>query len=256
MIAGAFGLAAIALYLRSVHLYNCRFPGRAFPAYRTASFVIGTLLLTGVVLPPFDALADRSFAWHMLQHVVMILIAPPLLLLGAPLLLAVAVPPPRVARRISAFANSRFGHALFAPITAWLLYVAVLWASHFSSLYELALEHPAMHVFEHALYFGSALLFWGAVIQVGYVPRAVSYPVRMFYLFLAIPQGAFLGFAINASTRVLYPHYLHYASNVAVVADQHAGGDAMWILGGFVLFVAFMLTASVWAAIERRAATA
>lgn len=257
MIAAVFGIAAVAVYLYAVRAYRRRFPDRMFTIWRVVAFVTGCALLTAVLLPPFDALADRSFAYHMVQHIVMVLVSPPLVLLGAPLLLAVSVPPAPAARKFTHFCNTRFGHALFAPLTGWITYVFVLWSAHFSPLYELALEHPAVHVLEHALFIGSAFLFWGAVVQVGYTPRPTPYVGRMFFLFLAIPQGAFLGFALNASRRVLYPHYIgEWGSAASALADQHNGGDIMWILGGFMLFAAFMCTAAAWAASEYKAAAA
>lgn len=255
MIALSIGIAAMAAYLLAVRAYTRRYPNRAFSPLRVTAFVSGCALLTAALSPWAESAADSSFAAHMLQHIVMLLIAPPLLLLGAPLLLAVAVSPATIARRITAFSNSTFGHAMFSPVTAWLVYVFVLWGAHFSPLYELALEHPAVHVVEHVLFTGSALLFWNAVVQVGYAPRPVPYAARMFYLFLAIPQGAFLGFALNATRSVLYPHYAA-ALGAGALPDQHNGADIMWIFGGFLLFVSFMCTAGAWAAAERGAASA
>lgn len=241
----------IAAYAYGVAIYNRRFPSRAYSPLRVASFVAGVALMTFVLLPPVDPLADASFAWHMAQHVVLMLAGPPLILLGAPMLLAVAAPPQHIARRITGFAQSPFAHALFAPVAAWIGFVAVLWVSHFSPLYELALEHPAVHVFEHALYVLAAFLFWASVVQVGYAPRPVPYAARMLYLFVAIPQGAFLGFAIYAARNVLYAHYLQGRTPALALADQQNGGAVMWIAGGLLLFTAFMCTAGAWAAAER-----
>jgi cytochrome c oxidase assembly factor CtaG len=252
VIALALVIATVAVYCVAVVSYKRKYPNREFSFFRIAAFVSGCALLAASLLPWADTRADTSFAAHMLQHIVMLLIAPPLILLGAPLLLAVAVPRNDVARKIAGFGNTAFGHALFAPVTAWLLYVFVLWGAHFSPLYELALEHPAVHVLEHLLFVGSALLFWNAVVQIGYAPRPVPYAARMFYLFLAIPQGAFLGFALNATRTVLYPHYEAVLGSAAL-PDQHSGADMMWLAGGFLLFAAFMCTAGAWAAAERRA---
>lgn len=256
MIAGALSAAAIIAYVYGVRAYRRLYPAREFSVLRVLAFISGSVLFALALSPWADALADTSFAAHMVQHMVLLSIAPPLILLGAPLLLAVAVPPHRIARRITAFADSGFGRALLAPITAWLLYVFVLWGAHFSPLYELALEHPAVHVLEHALFIACAFLFWNAVVQIGYAPRPVPYAARIFYLFLAIPQGAFLGFALNATRGVLYPHYAAaFGSSSLALADQHNGGDVMWLLGGFLMFAAFMCTAGAWAASEHRAQT-
>lgn len=253
MIAFVLAAAVIAVYVTAVNAYNRRYPARRFSRRHVAAFASGIALLATAVSPAVDARAEASFAAHMLQHMVMLLVAPPLVLLGAPLLLLVALPPARVARRITAFADGVLGRALFSPIAGWLLFVFVLWAAHFTPIYELALEYPAVHIFEHELFAVSAFLFWNAVVQVGYAPRPVPYPARMFYLFLAIPQGAFLGFALNATRQVLYPHYLDiWGSNALALTDQHNGADVMWILGGFLLFAAFMCTAGAWAAADRR----
>lgn len=253
MIPLLLGAAAIALYLRGVTLYGRRFPARAFSFWRIAAFVAGTTLLALALSAPVDALGERSFAAHMVQHVVLMLAAPPLVLLGAPLLLLIAVPNAAVARRITAFADSAFGRVLFAPLTGWLAFVGVLWFSHFSPLYESALVHPEVHVVEHALFLGAAFLFWNAVVQVGYAPRPVPFPARMLFVFLAIPQGAFLGLAIYAARGILYPHYAIGRSAASALADQQNGGAVMWIAGGFLLFLAFMATCAAWAASERRA---
>ena len=257
MIAVVLGAAAIAAYLWGVTQYDRRFPQRRYSVLRITGFVCGAALLTAALAPPFDRAADASFAAHMIQHIILWLVAPPLMLLGAPLLLLVTVPPVGAVRRMTAFANSHAGRALFSPLTAWLAFVFVLWAAHFSPLYESALTYPLVHAFEHALFLFVAFLFWGAVVQAGYAPHPVSYPVRMFYLFFSIPQGAFLGFALGASGHVLYGHYLAgFGSAAAALADQRNGADLMWVLGGFVLFIAFMCTAGVWASSERGTAAA
>jgi cytochrome c oxidase assembly factor CtaG len=245
-----------ALYLAGVRSYRRRFPQREFSNARVAYFGTGLLLLALAFFPAADALADRSFLWHMAQHLMLMLIVPPLLLLGAPLLLLVAATPRTFAAAIARAAHSPPGLALLAPVTGWLGFVFVLWVTHFSPLYESALEHPVLHALEHALFFGSGLLFWNAVVQVGYAPRPVAYPARMLYLFLALPQGAFAAFAIGASRHALYAHYAATLGPAAALNDQRAGADLMWIAGGFLLFCAFMIEAATWAAVERRAVAA
>jgi putative membrane protein len=256
VIALLLGLLTVCAYFWAVQRYGAKHPERPFSFLRIGSFAAGATCMTLVLLPPFDAAADRYFAMHMVQHVVLVLIAPPLMLLGAPLLLAVAVPPQRIARRITAAARHPIAHALLSPLTGWLLFIFVLWGAHFSPLYEASLEHPMVHVFEHLLFIVSAFLFWMPVVQVGYAPRPVAFPARILYLFLALPQGAFLGLAIYAARHVLYPHYLLHQTLQQALLDQSNGGAVMWISGGFLLFIALMITAAAWAANERMAAAA
>jgi putative copper resistance protein D len=251
-----FGVAILAGYLTCVRAYDRRYPHRRFGRGRVAAFCAGVVVATAAFSPAIDGLVDRSFAAHMTQHLALALIVPPLLLLGAPLLLAVALPPPRAARAIARIARHPLVLAFASPVVAWLLFVAVLWGIHFSPLYDLALRYEGAHVVEHGLLFTSALLFWLPVVQVGYAPLPVAFPVRLFYLFLAIPQGAFLGLAIYASQRVLYPHYLVGRTVAAALADQQNAGAVMWIGGGALLFAAFMLTGVAWAARDHREAIA
>ncbi len=256
MIAVILGVCTIGAYLWAVRVYGERFPQRRYTYGRIVYFVLGVVLTVGVLLPLADAAADGSLAAHMVQHIVLTFVGPPLLLLGAPLLLSVSLPPARISRAIGRALQRPAMHAIFAPVTGWCALVVVLWATHFSPLYEAALEHEWIHVTEHGMFFWAAMLFWMAVVQVGYTPHPLAFPTRMLYLFLAIPQGAFLGLAVYAAGRVLYPHYDLGRTFVQTMNDQRAGGEIMWIGGGMILFAAFMVTAGVWAARERCEVTA
>ncbi len=252
MIAPLLSIAVIAVYVWAVVRYREIYPSRGFETWRVLACVCGVACFGAALSAPVDVLADRSFAAHMVQHVVLMLVAPPLVLLGAPLLLAVAVPPRDSARVVAGVASHPVMHAVFAPIVGWVLFVGVLWGVHFSPLYESALESGRLHIVEHVLFITAAFLFWLPVVQVGVVPRPVSFPARMLYLVLMFPQGAFLGLAIYGSRHVLYPHYASVLGGGAM-ADQQDGGAIMWIAGGFIMFAAFMLVAASWARSERRA---
>ncbi len=252
MIVALLGAAVLAAYLIGARAYARRYPHRAFGFWRMAAFCSGVAIAVVVVSPVVDTWVDASFAAHMVQHLALMLIVPPLLLLGAPLLLLVSLPDPPVGRAIARFARHPAALFVVSPVVAWLAFVAVLWGVHFSPLYEMALRSPGVHIAEHALLLSVSLVFWMSVVQVGYTPHQVPFPVRIFYLFLALPQGAFLGLAIYSSKQVLYHHYLAGRSFSAALADQRDAGAIMWIGGGALLFVAFMLTAIVWASRDRQ----
>lgn len=253
MIALLLALVSIVVYAWAVWRYRSLYPSRSFESWRLVSFVFGVALIAAALSSSADALADRSFAVHMAQHVALMLVAPPFVLLGAPLLLIVAVPPQRAARAMAGVGNHPAVEVLFVPVFAWLFFVGVLWGAHFSPLYESALEHPWVHVFEHGLFLTAAFLFWLPIVQVGYVPRPVAFPARILYLVLMFPQGAFLGLAIYGSRHVLYPHYA-LTQGALAMSDQQNGGALMWIAGGFIMFAAFMLVAASWARSEWRTA--
>jgi putative membrane protein len=217
---------------------------------RAVWFGAGVLALAGVLSSPFDALADRSFAWHMTEHVLLTLVAAPLLLLADPVRFALHESPRPLAKALALVLRSPIARVVTHPFFAGIGFVATLWGTHFSALYELSLENGTIHVAEHALYLGTALLFWGVAFGRIPWPLPLPYPYRTFFVFLAIPFSAALGLAIYSATRVLYPHYAAFPN---ALADQQNGGEVMWVGGGLLMFVWFMYTAVMWMQAEVRA---
>lgn len=229
---------------------------RAHAARRREDLALcaGILVLTGVLGPWFDALSDRSFAWHMLQHVAIMLVAAPLLLMGAPLRRMLAALPRPSARRLARLVHSPAVRALGSPVIAWLAFAMALYATHFSPMYEAALEHPAVHAFEHGLYLAVGLAFWNPILAIPPSPDALSFPARIFYVFTAMPICGFLALAIYTASHPMYPYYAARLGDAEALADQAYGGEIMWISGGFALFVGLMGLASQWLRDEQRRA--
>lgn len=240
---------ALGLYIAGVRRYERR-RGRHWAARRGWAF--GTAILSAIVAieSPLDAAGDARFAPHMVQHLILTDVTAPLLLLGGPLLLALSVAPGRIARGIVAALKSPLGRTLTHPVLTWTLFILTLWVSHYTGFFELALDSEPIHILEHAIYLGTALLFWLPIIPVGPTPWSESplaYPLRMVYLLLAMPAEAMLGFTINGARHVLYPHYV-----VAGLADQRAAGEIMWVGGSACMFIAFMFVGFGWAEHEQR----
>jgi putative membrane protein len=256
VIAALAAAATIVAYAIAAAAYRRRFPFRPFSYWHEASFAGGAIAIAMLLSPWADRAADATFSAHMVQHVLLTLVAPPLLLLGAPLLLAATALPAAPVRAFGRTMHWAPVRICFSPAAAFLMFVAVLWLTHFSPLYEAALEHGWVHVLEHAMFFGNALLFWMWVLPSGSLPRPVPYAVRLLLVFLAIPQGAFLAIALQSARSVLYPHYLAAQSVAQGLADQRTAGEIMWLGGGTLLFVAFIAVAAEWAAHERGAACA
>jgi cytochrome c oxidase assembly factor CtaG len=247
ILVGATLAAAAALYAWA--FVRARRMRRPFPVTALAAFAAGLAALGAALLGTADDLADRSLAWHMAQHLVLVSVAAPLLLLGAPLRLALCALPARTARRLASVLRSTPLRVLTHPAVAWLQFAIVLYGTHFSPLYEAALEHPALHAFEHMLYLGSGLIFWTPLLAVAPAPHAPSHPVRLLALFLALPMSAFLGFLFYVAGHVMYPHY---ATRPAALADQASAGTVMWVAGGLPLFAALLICVAAWGARERR----
>ena len=139
------------------------------------------------------------------------------------------------------------------PIVAWVTFAAAGWVAHFSPLYEAALDHPWAHIAEHALFLGSGLLFWRAVLGAAARWR-LSHPLRLLYLAVAMPQSTFLALAIWSSSKPLYPHYVEIAERwgIDARADQRLAGGIMWVAGDLILLGAVLAVAGSWASHEQR----
>lgn len=158
----------------------------------------------------------------MVQHVLLTMVAAPLLAAGLARV-------PRV-----------------PPVVAWVVFAATGWVVHFTSLFEAAAEGVPVHVLEHALLLGTAVLFWSVVVG----PRAtMSHPLRLLYLAVAMPQNTSLALAISSAGRVLYPHY---GATGDPLGDQRVAGGIMWVAGDLLLLGAVLVVAAAWARDEER----
>jgi putative membrane protein len=223
--------------------------GRPFPRLAPLAFAGGIVAIGAVLFGPVDALSDASLSWHMVQHLVLISVAAPLLILGAPVRLALAALPPRAAARLAGVLGSAPMHAAGHPLFGLAFLTLVLYGAHFSALYERALENEPVHAAEHVLFLTAALTFWMPIFAVAPAPHARSHPVRILTLFLSLPASAFLGFAFYVSNRVMYGHY---ASRPGALADQMNAGAVMWLTAGTPVLLALLWCVADWGARERR----
>jgi putative membrane protein len=210
---------------------------RRWPAARTAAFGAGLMALA-LALLVLDGAADRTLTAHMAQHLVLIFVAAPLLVLGSPLALGLRAAGSRARRPLRA-------GALVHPLAGWCALPGALALTHFTSLYELALRHPVVHVAEHVLYLGAAVLFWRPVLGADPVPRRPGLAGRVLYLMLAAGPLALTGVAMQESARPWYPAY----SGPGALGDQHDAGALMWAGGGLAL--AIITLAVAWSALLR-----
>ena len=212
---------------------------------------------------PLDAFDSLFLAAHMTQHLLLMMIAPPLLLLSNPLLpMLRGLPKPFVKEGLGPFLSwkplKHFLAWLTSPIPAWLVFAAstVLW--HVPKLYELALSSPAWHGVQHACFFWSGVLFWWPVIQPG--PGKPRWPKWMAipYLLLADILNTLLSVVFVFSGHLLYPSYgVVRASNLGALEDQTLAGLIMWVPGSIVYLVpAFVLVMGLFTSSRMQASTA
>jgi cytochrome c oxidase assembly factor CtaG len=127
-----------------------------------------------------------------------------------------------------------------------------MWASHFSPLFDAALEDPVVHMLEHGLFLATGMLFWWPVVAADPVPWRMGHAARVGYLLLQMPQNAFLGLAIYSAPVVLYPHYatLERAWGPSPLEDQQIAGAVMWGGGDLLFLVPVLLAVVAWFSAE------
>jgi putative copper resistance protein D len=248
-------VAAAALYGWAVHRVRARRGPGAVPAVRIACFAAALATLLVALVSPLDAWSDELLSAHMVQHLLLTLVAPPLLLLGRPITLALGSTSGRARAVVAGAGRSRVWHALTSPLVGFTVFGAMLWVSHFSGLYELTLTHEWIHALEHLGYLGAGLLFWWPVVARDPGAERLSSPARVLYVFLPMPVMSLLGLAITSADRVLYPHYAIVAPSAsAALADQRLAGTIMWVSGMFVGVVTLSLVLVDWMIRDEREA--
>ena len=235
---------AAAAYLWAVRSVNAAHPNTNVPRRRIVAWLAGLVVLEIALQSPIEAYDTTLFSDHMIQHVLLTMVAAPLMALGAPITLLLRFSQPEVRRRwILPILHSRIVKVISFPVVTWVLFAGYMWLSHFSSLYELSLENPLIHQVEHVGFIVTALLFWWPAINADPSPWRMRHPTRLVYTFLQMPQNTFLGLTIYSATVPLYPYYVNLVRTwgPSVIDDQQIAGGIMWISGDVVFMAAIML---------------
>jgi mxaJ protein len=217
--------------------------GRSIRMRQAWCFAAGIVVLV-IALIALDSMADQLFAAHMAQHVLLAIVAPPLLVAGAPLVAALWILPVAVRRRVvAAVHGARWLQAawrtLTIPAVACLAHAVALWGWHVPALYLAALAHPALHFLEHASFLGSASLIWWGILYPRRERRA-ALASGILVIFLTMVQSGALGALIVFSHRLWFPAQAVDASRwgLTPIEDQQLAGLSMWIPGGLLYLVA------------------
>jgi len=230
-----FLLLAAGIYARGWRELHAQMPER-FPRWRLAAFLGGLALLFVAIASPLDAFAAFLLQVHMAQHVLLMVLVPPLLLLGSPALPCLRGLPAVLAKSaLGPFLAwpplRRLFEALGHPLVGACALAAATWAWHVPAAYELALASPRWHAVEHASFLAAGLLFWWPVIQPW--PSQARWPrwAMVPYLLLADLQNTALAALLTFSDRVLYPAYgrMPRLADLSALDDQAAAGVLMWV---------------------------
>jgi putative membrane protein len=252
-VLAAIGTAGLCYVVADGRARTGRAPTPLERRHRRA-FIAGLVACLVALGPPLDGLADRSFAAHMLQHLVLTMVAAPLLVVAAPITLGLRAWNGVPRRVLLATLRSPPARVVTNPLVAWALFFVVVWGSHLTGIYDLALRSTPVHAFEHVALLVTAALFWIPVVGVDPTSARLSPPARILYLFVAMPAMAFLGLALFSASHVLYPTYARVEGVSRALADQRAAGAIMWAGGMVLIVIALTLVALDWMRAEEREA--
>ena len=216
---------------------------------------IGGLVILGLALmSPIDVIGSQLFFMHMIQHILLMTIVPPMLWLANPLPFFLWGLPGNVRKEVGRLLG-RQGKGRLAlqkvagPGTVWIAYVVFYLGWHDRMLYNAALEREFVHDLEHISFFGVAMLYWWHVIGAGpVVHRPLSIIGRFVFLLMAIPPNMIAGMAIAFSQSPIYPHYeaMPRIWGLTVMSDQRLAGVIMWVPGSMMYIVAALIALARW----------
>jgi len=238
-------LIVVLAYARGLaRLWRRAGSGRGVGWGAAASFGAGAIVIAAALLSPLDAVTGTLLSAHMVQHVLLVAVAPPLLLLGRPdAVLAFALPAGTRQQLAGSGTIRRLLSGLrrlARPAPAAALHALAIWAWHAPGPFEAALASDGLHHLEHASFFVTALLFWQSVLAAWRSP-ALLMPAILAILVTLI-HGGFLGALITLSARPLYPAYAGSDLwGLSQLADQQLAGLIMWVPAGAVYLAAGLI---------------
>jgi putative membrane protein len=225
--------------------------------WRTAAFVAGLAAIVVAIGSPLDGWADQLQWAHMVQHVLLLLVAPPLLALAQPWNRMWRGLPLGLRREVAhEVTRGRWSEGLWRtarflgdPVPSWLLFSMTLVIWHVPFAYDATLRTPLVHAAEHALFFGTGLLFWTRVIDSPPWRSPLADSARAVYVASAMVVGWLLAIVLALSTSPLYAPYAAEASRpggITALADQQLAAGVMWVPGSIPLAIATMFAVYHW----------
>jgi cytochrome c oxidase assembly factor CtaG len=236
-------LMTAGIYLRGWIVLYCR-DGRSWHIGRLAALLGGLAATYLALASPIEPFAALLLYVHMLQHMLLMMVAAPLLLLAAPLMpLLRGLPRPVlvywVAPLLSLKPLRRLFHRLTHPLAALPIFIAATWFWHFPPMYDIALRSNGWHYAQHVSFLAVALLFWYPVVRPYPSRPQWSLWLLLPYLLLADLSNTALSAVLTFSDRVLYPYYVEVPrlGEFSVLEDQAAAGVLMWVPGSLAFLV-------------------
>ncbi|MEU3016676.1 cytochrome c oxidase assembly protein [Nocardiopsis sp. NPDC007018] len=255
-----FVVVAAVLYLGGVWRLVQR--GDSWPVGRTVAFVLGLLTIVAVQLSGFATYAMIMFSMHMIQHMVLAMVTPILLVLGAPVTLALRALRPAQTRGdrgprewLNAFLNSRFSKIVTHPAVAAPIFVFSPYALYFTPLFPTLMNDHLGHLFMGVHFLISGFLFYWVIVGIDPAPRRVPFLLRILLLLVAMGFHAFFGIAIMEQAT---PMAMQYYGQFEIpwmadqAADQYAGGGIAWALGEIPTVMVMLALVVQWSRDDER----
>jgi putative copper resistance protein D len=252
----AMVVVALALYLWGVRRNNALHPRHRWPVGKTIAWV-GALCSTGVGIFSFIGVYDTELFWdHMVQHLILIMVAAPLFAVASPLRLAFNSTSGTAHIVVTEALRSRVAKFLGNPIVAFILYAVVIPVSHLTVWYNYTLTQESVHNAEHLAFLLVGYLFWRQIFGNDPNSHRLHPALQFFYLFMAIPIDTFTGLSLAGASHELFPAYFatHRTWGPSYVTDLHVGGDIMWVVGDTLMLWPMIPVALRWMHMDERRA--
>jgi putative membrane protein len=252
MIATGLAVTALVYSAGAIRFWRGAGLGRSLPIWRAASFAAGLLTIGIALLSPLDSLAESLFSAHMVQHLLLMLVAPALLVLGGPSWVMLWALPARSRRSAAIWWNQRgmlqqLITTVSLPAVAWALSILALLIWHIPACYQAALRSESVHAAEHLSFLITGFLFWWVVLRPD-SRRRLSEAASVLYVFTAALPGGLLGALLTFGGKPLYASQSGAAPlwGLTALEDQQLAGLIMWMPGGLIYLGAAAAFFLVW----------
>lgn len=205
--------------------------------------MVTVFIATGSGLAAYD---DEVFTLHVIQHLLLMNLAPILIALSAPVTLLLQASKKRMQTATIKFLHSGVVSVLTFPVVAWLINYATMYMYFLTPLYQLSIEHPLFHDYTHLHFLVAGTIFWTTLVGIDPMRWKMSYGAKLAYLLTGIPFSTFLGIALTSVRTSISPAH--------TVSDVHAGGALLWVLGEVFTVGALAIIFFQWSRHEERAA--
>ncbi len=245
LVAMAIELGLAVWYVISVVRLARR--GHHWSPWRTMSFLLGTFAVVVAIQSGLASYDDSVFQCHVIQHLLLMNVAPIFYALGAPVTLALQASKRRTQQRLLSVLHSRAVEFITHPLLVVINFAGTMLIFFLTPFYQFSLEHPLLHDLTHLHFLVSGVLYWWLVVGVDPSRWRLSFPLKLGYLAVGIPTTAILGLALTQS-RVSIAPLFH------TVADTHAGGAILWIVGELFTLGAIGIVVYQWMRVDDREA--